>query len=169
MHTQMDRQIDRHTRKQTSTHTHTHAFTLTYTHAHAHTGAWTAAATAQAHSVEQRQLLSWLPPPLLAQVLQPLKGVHAEGQLVGEAQSGSSTHSGIYSSSHSSSNSSDAVGLHWAAWAAARLLVERSVGGEGDASARVQWARALAVQAQVCGVTCKVCVCVCYVVVCYNV
>jgi hypothetical protein len=43
----------------------------------------------------------------------------------------------------------DAVALHWAAWAEGRLLVERTLGGEGDAAARLQWVRALAAQAQV--------------------
>lgn len=83
----------------------------------------------------QRQLHAWLPPALLGALLHGGSG--ALHGVPGEA--GACAPDGPTA----------VVGLHWVAWAAARLMVERCSGGEGDAEARVQWARELADQAQV--------------------
>eukprot|EP00983_Pelagomonas_calceolata_P089564 1157325-Pelagomonas_calceolata.AAC.8 len=88
---------------------------------------------ASALPVQQRQLLSWLPPQLVAVLLQPQGGA----QFSSDSGNGSS-----------SSRSSDLVGLQWAAWVAGKLIVERCTGGAADAAARLQWVRELAAQAQ---------------------
>ncbi len=106
--------------------------------------------------VQQRQLLAWLPPPLLAALLQagPQAGAIACSSSSSSSSSSADTSpEGVDGSAGDDApqggGSADVVGLHWAAWAAARLVAERATGSPADAAARLQWARELAVQAQV--------------------